>query len=189
MMNYTFIGILFLMMFVSSVWAQNSTVPQTQAIMIGTVHFGQVVRFSGDVKFYRHSFEIETRYFDYEGNRCQAVFQNLGDMQILALENIQPRLRFMIADQIVNLKDLSKIKWTKKQEGYHFEGKFLIKAVLRNGTPLYIHIPNSPSAKMLNLGYQGNSCGAPLGALPTPWELSSFEYIDQDQQEYRIQLE
>ncbi len=189
MTNYAFAGILFLMMFVSSAWAQNSTIPQTQSIMIGNVHFGQIVKFSGNAKFYRYSFQVEPRYFDFEGSRCQAVFQERGEIQTLALGEVQPRLRFLIGDQIINLKDLSRVKWNKTQDGYNFEGKFLVKNFSRASMPLYIQIPHSDSAKILHLGYQGNSCGVQANALPSSWDLSGYDYIDQDQQEYSIELD
>lgn len=189
MINYAFVGILFLMMFISSAWAQGPSIPQTQSVMIGTVHFGQMVKFSGEAKFYRHSFQVEPRYFDFEGSRCQAVFQELGEVQILSFEEIQPRLRFMIGDQVISLKDLPRVKWSKTQDGYHFEGKFFVKTLFRANMPLYIQIPHSISAKLLHLGYQGNSCGASLSVLPSSWDLSGYDYIDQDQQEFRIQID
>lgn len=164
---YVNVGCLILLTVVLSARAQNSSISQPQSVMIRTVHFGQIVKFSGEAKFYRHSFRIEPRYFDYEGNRCQAVFQERGEVQILTLEEIEPRLRFMVGDQVINLKDLSRVKWTKNQDGYHFEGKFFIKTVFGATNPLYIQIPHSLSAKLLHLGYQGNSCGAPTSVLPS----------------------
>ncbi len=189
MINYAFAGILLFMMFAASVWAQSSPIPQTQSIMIGTVHFGQIVSFSGRAKFYRYSFQIEPRYFDFEGNRCQAVFQERGVVQDLVLEEVQPRLRFIIGEHVINLKDLSRVKWNKTQDGYQFEGKFLVKTLFRANMPLYIQIPHSDSAKLLHLGYQGNSCGVQASALPSSWELNGYDYIDQDQQEFSIQMD
>lgn len=189
MMNYTFAGFVFFMMLFASAWANSSEIPQTQAVMIGNVRFGQTVKFSGEARFYRKSFKVETRYFDYEDQRCQAVFQELDETSLLRLDEIQPRLRFIVGDQAILIKDLSRLKWTQTAQGYHFEGKFIVKTRSLASVPLYIQIPNSPNAKMLHLGYQGNSCGAPGDVLPTDWNLTGFDFIDQDQQEYQIQLD
>lgn len=165
----------------------------TSPIMIGYVQNGQNVKISGTAYFYKQSVNENLRSFAYSNDgqelMCQASFFELGPKQIIALESITPRLKVIVGNENIPLNDIPKIKWKAEGDHYTFSAKLKIRARQNESLPFYIHIPDAPNAQVRGMGYIGNTCNAPLSSLPQDWNLSNFDYIDQDQQEYSVSID
>lgn len=162
-------------------------------ILVGNVQGGQTVKFTGTANFYKKTITEVVRPFSYYQEAqeilCDATFFELSEKQPLLLEAVTPRLRIIVGEKNIAFKDISQVKWKKIGDSYSFSGKLKIQGRRSENFPLYIHIPNASNAFLRKIGYFGNSCNASNEDLPQDWDLQPFEYLDQDQQEFSVNVD